>query len=522
MFFTDNPDFYPTPRELFIKLTGGVRNISGRILEPSAGKGDMIRYLREGKYGRIREDVRIDAIENDPRLVNLLMGEGISVVWDDFLTYETYKEYDFIVMNPPFSNGVDHVLKALDLAENQLTHCEIYAILNKETIDNAYSTKRQELLRRLDEHGAEIRYVTGAFEQAERRTSVEVALIHAKIEKSGAGKSIYDKIPFFTAGRSEETAAEVGGALSTYVKPAELQARINEIERLVLEYETACQLAKDTYRAVRAKQSFYSYISTVNKRKDGISSPLSYIVPSNKEHGPDVLTEELDRLRRGYWVLILGADEFRKLLTNEAREKLNRQIEVAGDMEINLTNIRMLLMALSANQRDILVDSIVSIFQKITDRHMASYSSNVHYYNGWKTNSSYKLNPKIIIPVQYSPFDSWDFKDEYGHLPYRVRDWIDDIVRALQLIDPTVTDEFVYVSRGEFENDWLRFKMFAKGTVHIWFKDKRLLSQLNYICGSHFGWIPSEGEQKTNPEARAWVAREFGDIGEVKLLQEAV
>lgn len=483
----------------------------------------MIRYIRD--KSRYSGGIKIDAIEVDPQLVNILMGEGISVVWDDFLTYETYKEYDFIVMNPPFSNGVDHVLKALELAENQLSRCEIYAILNKQTIDNAYSTKRQDLLRKLDGHGAEIRYVSGAFgaeSQAERKTDVEVALIHVKVEKAGAGKSIYDKIPFFTAKKSEETAEEISTALSTYVKPSDLAARLNDIERLVLEYETACQMARDTFEAVRAKQSFYSYISTVNARGGSYHSPLSYIVPNNKDHGPEVLREEIDRLRRGYWELILDTDEFRKLLTNDAIQKLNRQIEVANEMEINLTNIRMLLMALGANQREIMLDSVVSIFQKITDRHMTAYSSNVHYYNGWKTNSSYKINKKIVIPIKYSPFDSWDFRDVYTRINYDVRRWIDDIIKALQLIDPRVSNDFVALSPQEFENDTLRFKMFAKGTIHVWFKDARLLAQLNYICGSHFGWIPSEGEQRENPEAREWVAREFGDMGEVKLLQSEV
>lgn len=193
--FNDNKDFYPTPEELFYKLMNGRRYLSGRVLEPSAGKGDLIKYIKESAR---HSKPRIDAIENDPRLSNILMSEGINVVWDDFLTYKTFKEYDFIIMNPPFSNGVDHVLKALELAENQLGYCEIYAILNKETINNAYSSKRQELLRKLDEHGADIRYVQDAFKHAERRTDVEVALITVKVEKKGAGKSIYDILPLNT------------------------------------------------------------------------------------------------------------------------------------------------------------------------------------------------------------------------------------------------------------------------------------------------------------------------------------
>lgn len=502
---------------MFDDLVRNNRHFSGRILEPSAGKGDIIQYIRTARNGR---DVKIDAIENDQRLVGILMGEGIGVVWDDFLTYETYKEYDYIIMNPPFSTGVDHVLKALEMAENQLSSCEIYAILNKETLNNAYSTKRQELLRKLEGHGAEIRYVSHAFIDAERKTDVEVALIHVKVVKTGAGKSIYDKIPFFNARKSEETAAEVGSALSIYVKSSEIQAKLNDIERLVLEYETACELARDTFEAVRAKASFFGYISTVNKREGRTSTPLYSITPHNKEFTGADLSEELDKLRRGYWELILDTDEFRKILTNDAIEKLNRRIESANEMEINLTNIRMLLMALGANQHDILIESIVSIFQKITDHHQTSYSSNVHYYNGWKTNSSYKINKKIVIPIKYSAFDSWDFKEDYGRINWDVRRWIDDIIKALQIIDPSVTGEFAALSMQEFENKTLRFKMFGKGTVHVWFKDERLLSHLNYICGSHFGWIPSEGEQAESPEAREWVAREFGDMGNVKLLQE--
>ena len=356
--FKDNKDFYPTPSDLFYKLMNGKRHLSGRILEPSAGAGDLIKHIRKISA---RGSTKIDAIENDSRLVNMLMGDGIGVVWDDFLTYKTYKEYDYIIMNPPFSSGVDHVLKALEMAEDQLTYCEIFAILNKQTIDNAYSAKRQELLRKLDEHGADIRYVEDGFTDAERRTDVEVALIHVKVAKEGKGRSIYDSIPFFTADRTEtEEALET--SLSTHVKPSEMQSKMNDIERLVIEYETACELARETYEAVRAKESFFTYISTVNKRVGEVSSPL-YNITTN-EFGPKDLNEELDRLRRGYWELLLDVREFRELLTNEAIQKLNRQMSVADDMEINLTNIRMLLTALGANQRDILMDSVVTIFSK--------------------------------------------------------------------------------------------------------------------------------------------------------------
>lgn len=522
MIYTDNKDFYPTPESLFSRLMNGKRFLDGKILEPSAGKGDMIRYIR-GMMGR-RESYSIDAIENDPRLVGALMSEGISVVWDDFLTYETYKEYDYIIMNPPFSNGVDHVLKALELAENQISRCEIYAILNKETINNAYSSKRQELLRKLDEHGAEIRYVSGAFSDAERKTDVEVALIHAKVEKASAGKSIYDSIPFVKASEYDGGEA-LETALSTQVKSSDIAEKLGDIERLVAEYETACELARDTFEAITAKQSFYSYISTVNTREGERTSELYSIEPNGKIWRAEDLNEELDGLRRGYWSLILDTREFRDLLTNEAIQKLNRQMSAANDMEINMTNIRMLLMSLGQNQRDILIESVVSIFEKITRYHMNEYSTNIHYYDGWKTNDAYRINKKIIIPIK-SEFDSWDFgkrmgSDDisYDYISWDVKAWIEDIVKALRLIDPSISGEFDAINDKEFESEAMRFRMFLNGNIHVRFKDERLLAKLNYLCGSHFGWIPSEGEQKESEEARRWVAKEFGDIGEVRLLQ---
>jgi len=486
----------------------------GKILEPSAGKGDMVKYMRE--LMGYRENYNIDAIENDPRLVAHLIGEGISVVWDDFLTYETYKEYDFIVMNPPFSNGVDHVIKALELAEEQLSRCEIYAILNKETINNAYSNKRQALLEKLDKHDAEIEYVSDAFTGAERRTDVEVALIRVKVEKAGKGRSIYDSIPLFNATREESDAIET--ALSTRVKASELADKMDDIERLVAEYETACELACDTFEAVQAKQSFYSYIGEVNKRDGESVSELSTITLSNKEFRAEDLNDELDRLRRGYWALILDTREFREMLTNDAIRKLNRQISAANEMEINYANVRMLLVSLATNQHDILIDSLVSIFEKITRYHMNEYSTNIHYYDGWKTNDAYAINKKIIIPIKHA-FDHWDLREDFGQLPMEVKYWIGDIMKAMRLIDASVVDEFEYAGNNEFENEWLRFKMFKNGNIHVWFKNERLLTKLNYICGQHFAWIPSEGEQEANEHAREWVAKEFGYIGEVKLLQ---
>lgn len=516
MIYTDNKDFYPTPKELFDRLSNDVRYFSGHILEPSAGKGDIIDhiYAKQGWSGK--DSVQIDAIENDSRLVDTLLGKGYNVVWNDFLTYETYKEYDFIIMNPPFSNGVDHVIKAIELAEQQLGACRIYAILNKETINNAYSNKRQELLRKLNDYGAEIEYVSEAFTQAERKTDVEVALIRVNITTMDkAGESIYDEIPLYSSEINEDDTLET--ALSTYVKDNELADKLNDIERYVLEYEKACQVVKNAYKAMMERERFYDYLRQTNSDNDIYSDKL-YIV-SKVDVSTSDLNAELSRLRRGYWQLILDTDEFREYLTSDGREQLNKRLALAEEMEINIPNIRMLLLAIGANKGDMLIESIVKMFERITQYHLNEYSTNIHYYNGWKTNDAYKINRKIIIPISYEFDPSQDFKEEYSHINMKVRDFIDDLVKAFQLIDPLFNNEFTTLNPQEFENDLLRFKMFKNGNIHVWFNDLKALNKLNYIAGQHFDWIPSEGEQEKNKEARRWAVKEFGDMGEVKLLR---
>src|SRR5699024_10731262 len=179
----------------------------------------------------------------------------------------TFKEYDFIVMNPPFSNGVDHVLKALELAESQINPCKVYAILNKQTIDNAYTNKRQELLRKLDEYDASIEYVSGAFTTADRKTDVEVALIRVNVSTmDNVGESIYDEIPLYSSDINEDERLET--ALSTYVKDNDIADKLNDIERYVLEYEKACKLTKNAYKAMEERERFFNYLRKVNKGKD--------------------------------------------------------------------------------------------------------------------------------------------------------------------------------------------------------------------------------------------------------------
>ena len=185
--FYDNEDFYPTPAELADKMVAmaDLKRVHF-VLEPSAGKGDLVtaienkmRYAGYSEYtDKHGSQVEIDCIEQDSNLQNLLKGAGKRLVYDDFLNFETFKRYDLILMNPPFSAGDRHLLKALKMMENG---GQVVCLLNAETLKNPYSNSRKELVQKLTELDAEIEYLDGMFTDAERSTAVEVALVYVDI-----------------------------------------------------------------------------------------------------------------------------------------------------------------------------------------------------------------------------------------------------------------------------------------------------------------------------------------------------
>ncbi len=111
--FAQIDGFFPTPERIINQMVS-VACIPphARVLEPSAGKGDIADAIRDG-----RPDVNIHCIELRPALCEILMAKGYQWVQEmDFLEYNPVADchYDSIVMNPPFEHGQDaeHVLHA--------------------------------------------------------------------------------------------------------------------------------------------------------------------------------------------------------------------------------------------------------------------------------------------------------------------------------------------------------------------------------------------------------------------------
>lgn len=103
-------DFFPTPKATAEEMLDKADISEGLdILEPSAGNGNIAEAIRDAGASP-------DVIEISGNLREILEAKKFNVVAQDFMDYSG-KQYDRIIMNPPFSNSqdIEHVRHAYDL-----------------------------------------------------------------------------------------------------------------------------------------------------------------------------------------------------------------------------------------------------------------------------------------------------------------------------------------------------------------------------------------------------------------------
>lgn len=196
----DALDFYPTPDSLAFDMVFSLREVKSGfttypkpILEPSAGDGVLARQVHalafnvhhDHKTGEVdrydKEKARsaeLDCIELSSDFRAVLKKDGFRVVHDNFLTFRPTTKYAAIVMNPPFSAGAAHLLKALDVMQDG---GKIRCLLNAETLRNPCTNERKELAAKLEELHATVKYYPDAFKNARRAARVEVALVSVDV-----------------------------------------------------------------------------------------------------------------------------------------------------------------------------------------------------------------------------------------------------------------------------------------------------------------------------------------------------
>ena len=422
--FKDNPDFYPTPSSLIRKMLDSIDFRTIRtVLEPSAGKGDIISVVLEklkyahNNYSNKKIKYDVDCIEIDENLRYILQGKGYRVVHDDFLTYNSLKTYDLIVANPPFSGGEKHLLKMLEMQKGGYVVC----LLNSETLLNPYSNSRKDLVQKLRDYNASIEYIENAFTEADRKTSVTVALIKVNIEKPEQSSIILDELKKQEHHREESTYNNHSLINADFIKGIieQYNFEVKAGLKLIAEYNALQPLVLGTFKDIIK-------LEIKDKYTNDTSTDENYYIK---------------KVRAKYWTSLFSNEKFMGQFTSNLKQKYHDKVRELVDYDFSLYNIYSIRVQINKEMIQGVEDTILALFEELSYKH--SYynemSKNIHYFNGWMHNSAFKINRKVIILLSsyYDLQYSWG-----GYRPSQngVIDKLSDIEKVFNYLDGGITE----------------------------------------------------------------------------------
>lgn len=305
----DSLDFYPTPDSLAFDMVFSLREVKSGfttypkpILEPSAGDGALARQVHalafnvhhDHKTGEVdyydKEKARsaeLDCIELSSDFRAVLKKDGFRVVHDNFLTFRPTTKYAAIVMNPPFSAGAAHLLKALDVMQDG---GKIRCLLNAETLRNPCTNERKELAAKLEELHATVKYIPDAFKNARRAARVEVALVSVDIPEREPVSRIRLDLKNETAERLKEN-PEFAALVSSDPITAAIErynAAAEGVRRIYEEYNGIKSLFSSAGAGKKENpvMAFTKSYNDANLPRSGSRAGAAHVAPSARKSVP--------------------------------------------------------------------------------------------------------------------------------------------------------------------------------------------------------------------------------------------
>jgi len=504
----DNLQYYPTPLALAIKAWKLFKNKHFiRVLEPSCGEGHLVTHTEqkgeetivtqmvnvalkvehEGQFYR-RSNINIDCIEVDVSKHHILRQKGLEVVGLDFLKFKQGAIYSHIILNPPFTNGVQHVLHAWNI----LYDGEIVAIINAETIKNAFSKERQHLVNLIEKYGS-VEFLQEEFVEAERKTEVEIALVYLRKESSVGQDVCGDILDKLKRDRTEEdNLMEDYREINAVVLPKSF------VENQVNAFNAAVLASKE---AIFSRQRAGFYANILGQTMERIDGGNGLNKAETVKEISKSIHEEYRELKNRAWTSILRSTEVTSRLSSEAQKRLTKEFEVIKCLEFDVANIYGFLAGLSEKQGDIQLNMACDVFDIITRYH----SDNTVFYMGWKSNDKHRTcgmsikTTRFILPNNKTWMKSsldWDATQRLG-----------DIDKVFAMLDGKYEPEVSLVSVFENQMQALRdgkridASYFSVryypgiGTIHFFPKEKKIIDRLNRLVGRHREWLPPEGDK---------------------------
>ena len=451
-----NRDFYPTPDEVISRMLA-FSDIAGKIiLEPSAGQGNIVDFLK------VNGAKKIIACELNDKLRKVVSGK-CDVVCSDLmeLNADQISHIDMIVMNPPFSKAAEHILHAWEIAPDG---CEIVSLCNSEMLRNTYfSTTRRKVEELIKTYGGD-EYLGDVFKQAERVTDAHVSVVRLyKPQKEGLEFSSY-----FTNEADDPEFAGNGLIRYDFVRDC-----VNRFVMAVSKFDAAMEANNE--------------INNLTKGIGGCRVKFGAWTDNNAEVTRDYFKKEL---QKSAWKWLFHKFSLDKFTTTKVMEEINKFVELQTNVPFTMKNIYRMVSMIYASREEIIKQALNDAFDII-----CSYSAdNSTAGETWKTNKNYMVNRKFIVPYICDIRFGGYMSISWGSTSTKMN----DIHKVLCFLTGTLydrtqdLDSFVYkqnLSFGElYEWGFFKIRGYKKGTMHFEFIDEDLWYKFNSMVAKSRGW----------------------------------
>lgn len=436
-----NADFYPTPKEVIGFMLTPYELDGKTLLEPSAGKGDIIDYAKERGANVICCEINDD--------LSRIAGSKARLIAKDFLsvTSDMISHIDIIAMNPPFSADEQHILHAWNISPDG---CEIVALCNWETLNNPFSKTRKQLLATIENYGY-YENIGDLFRGAERSTGIDIGLI--RLTKPTSSNSEFDD--FFTDEEDDYERQENG--LMPY----------NAIREVVQRY----------VNAVKLYDSVLETAVQMNGLTDGLGVSDIVFTCSQKDV-PTTREQFAKELQKKSWSWVINKMNLHKYSTRGLSEDINKFVEQQKSMKFTMKNIYKMLDVIIQTTGQRMDKALLEVFDNLTKHH----HENRWNVEGWKTNSHYLVNKKFIEPY-IAPLSRWGTMDISSNRADRLDD-LDKALCYLMGVSWNFERRFYSAANNAKYGEWFDWgffevKLFKKGTGHFKFKDENVWALFN-------------------------------------------
>lgn len=472
-----NPDFYPTPPEVGAEMLDPLDLRGKTVLEPSAGKGDLVRECLA------RGAAEVLWCEQEWDLRGILAGiPGATLLFGtrDFLDVDAdqVSHIDLIVMNPPFSADEAHILHAWEIAP---PGCEIVALANWNSVSGQFRGLQLQLAKLVEAYGS-LEDLGECFSTAERPTRISVGLV--RLRKPGQRVSGADEFDGFYLGPDDIEAQ--GEGIIPYRRSRDIVNR----------YVEACRIFDEQ---VEAGTRLRTVLDGFFGQDLGLQVTVDGAAVTRNRFRKD--------LQKAAWKHVFAEFLPQQLATSQLAKDINAFVEKQSKIPFTERNLYRMLQIVAGTQEQRVDRAVEQAIDSLT----MHTKENRFGVEGWVTNSGYMINQKFIRP--YLAEASWDGRGVRVQTYGTQADQIQDLIKALCFITGKRYDEMGQPKAnqplvpGEWY-DWgfFRFKAHKKGTVHFEFKDLDDWAALNARYAKIKGQVLPETYRRPKTRRRQEVA----------------